>query len=398
MNKISNVTIPAGILDGQPKREGEVPSVPIIRQYMRIAIRWRWVILGFVVGCLLAGLIATLLMTPRYTASTVLEISRESNKITEIQGVQRDASIGDQEFYQTQYGLLQSRTLSERVATQLKLADDPKFFAVFSAKVKGAAFDEVNGHYLAKGRDERVRLAGEILLKNVSISPTRLSRLVEINFTSANPVTSAQVANAWSDSFIQITLERRFQATSYARVFLEGRLQQLRGKLEESERQLVAYASAQKIINLPAATAADGTRLPDRSIDADDLVAINAALAQATADRIQAQARYEQAKRGGVGAEQLRNEAVNSLRQRRAELSAEYQRLMVQFEPGYPAVKAVAAQIAQLDKSIGREEARANTSVTDEYRSALSRESQLKATVERVEGRYPGPPSAQHSV
>ena len=43
-------------------------------------------------------------------------------------------------------------------------------------------------------------------------------------------------------------------------------------KLEESERQLVAYAGQQRIINLPGATTAEGTRLPDRSIDADDLV------------------------------------------------------------------------------------------------------------------------------
>jgi succinoglycan biosynthesis transport protein ExoP len=54
---------------------------------------------------------------------------------------------------------------------------------------------------------------------------------------------------------------------------------------------------------------------------------------------------------------------------------------MVQFEPGYPAAKSIAAQIAQLDKSIGREEARANTSIVDAYKSAVSRETQLKAKV-----------------
>ena len=384
MNKFSNVAVPTETLDVDRKVQG--PAVPIIRQYMRIAIRWRWAIIGFVVGCMILGLIATLLMTPKYTASTVVEISRESNKITEIQGVEREASLQDQEFYQTQYGLLQSATLAERVASQLRLADDPGFFALFGVKEKGTAFQRNNGRYVSSGRDERVRVAGETLLKNVSIVPTRLSRLVTISFTSPKPQMSADIANAWSNSFIQITLERRFQATSYARKFLEGRLEQLRVKLEESERQLVAYASAQKIVNLPGTTTADGTRLPDRSVDVDDLVALNGALAQATADRIRAEARYEQAKRGGVSSEQLGNEAVNALRQKRAELAAEYQRMMVQFEPGYPAAKAIQAQIAQLDRGISREEGRANSSVADDYRAALDRENQLKVKVGGLKG------------
>ncbi|WP_204266816.1 hypothetical protein, partial [Escherichia coli] len=69
--------------------------------------------------------IVTLLMTPQYTAIATIEIARESNQVTNFQGVERDTSIADQEFYQTQYGLLQSRSLSERVAVQLRLVDDP---------------------------------------------------------------------------------------------------------------------------------------------------------------------------------------------------------------------------------------------------------------------------------
>lgn len=386
MNNISNVSLPIKPSEDVLKRDPAVPAMPVIRRYIRILSRWRWVIGGITVGFLVLGLVVTLLMTPKYTASTVLEISRESNKITDIQGVERDASVADQEFYQTQYGLLKSRTLAERVATAQKLADDPSFFAMFGVKSKDPAFEQLNGRYQPKGREERIRVAGDVLLRTVSIAPTRLSRLVEIAFTSPNPEFSAKIANAWAESFVQITLERRYQATSYARNFLETKLEQLRVKLEESERQLVSYASAQRIVNLPGTTTADGTRLPDRSVDVDDLVALNSALSQATADRIQAEARYQQSQRGGVGAEQLRNEAINTLRQKRAELAAEYQRLLVQFEPEYPSSKAVAAQIAQLDKSIAREESRANSSVAEEYRAAVGREDQLKSKVAGLKG------------
>lgn len=356
-------------------------NAPALRQYLRIAMRWRYVIGGIVLGSLALGLIATLLMTPKYTASTTLEISRESAKITDIQGVERDASDADQEFYQTQYGLLQSRTLSERVATHLGLVDNPGFFKEFKVKSKHPAFVVSNGHFAADGRAERTRAAGEILLKATSIVPTRLSRLVQINTTAPDPALSARIANTWASDFIQVTLERRFQATLYARQFLEQRLGLLRDKLEESERQLVGYASAQRIINLPGATAADGTRSPDRSVDADDLIALNSALADATADRIKAQARYEQNAGVGANSESLSNPAINTLRQKRAELSADYQRLLVQFEPGYPAAKAIMAQLQQVDRSITREEARVNSAIAADYKASVEREDFLKKRV-----------------
>lgn len=363
-------------------------SAPLIRQYLRMALRWRYVIAGITAACFLLGLVATLLMTPKYTAVSTVEISRESARVTDLQGVEREASVADQEFYQTQYGLLRSRTLSERIAAQLNLADDQTFFGMFrSSEAKGSAFQVSNGRFPAGGRPERQRVAGIILLAHVDIAPTRLSRLVDIGFTSPDPVFSAKVADAWADSFIRMNLERKVQATAYGRDLLQRQLAQLKQRLDESQRQLVAYASAQRIINLPAQSG-DGKANAERSIVADDLAALNAALSQAIADRIQAQARYQQAGAAGASTEALRNVAINGLRERRAELAAEYQKLMTQFEPGYPAAKAISQQIAELDKSIGREESRVSTSLSADYREAVDREQSLQAKVEQLKASY----------
>lgn len=368
---------------------GQQPeNVSLVLQYLRIAMRWRFVIGGIVVACMLIGLVLTLLMTPKYTASTTVEISRESNKITDIQGVERDASIADQEFYQTQYGLLRSRSLAEKVAGQLKLSDDPSFFEMFGGAKKTPAFQLTNGQFSPAGRVERRGVAGEVLLKNLDVAPTRLSRLVDIRFTSPDAAFSAKVANAWSANFIDATLERRYQATAYARSFLEGRLTQLRQRLEESERQLVGYASAQRIINLPAAAGQNGERTEERSIVADDLATLNAALTQAIADRVQAQARYEQAGSAGASVEALRNDAINSMRQKRAELAAEYQKLMTQFEPEYPAAKSVKSQLDQIDASLAREERRVRGALESSYREAVERENQLQAKVNTLKSGY----------
>ncbi len=362
--------------------------MPILRQYLRIALRRRYVIIGSVVACVLLGLIITLLMTPKYTATSTIEISREADKVTNFQGVEREASVADQEFYQTQYGLLRSRSLSERVAAQLRLVDSPEFFAMFGKSSDQPAFQQVNGRYPAAGRAARQRAAGEVLLKNLGVDPTRLSRLVDIRFTSPDAAFSAKVANAWAENFIQTNLERKVQATSYGRDLLQRQLAEYKNRLDESQRQLVGYASAQQIINLPSQTTGDNRTTSERSIVADDLAALNASLSQATADRIQAEARYQQAGRSGASTEALRNVAINNLRQRRAELAAEYQQLMVRFEPGYPAAQAIQSQINQLDRSIAREEGRVSGSLQADYREAVERERALQSKVNQLKESY----------
>lgn len=368
-------------------REQENESIPVIRQYLRIAIRWRYVIIGAMAAFVLLGLVTTLLMTPKYTATSTIEISRESNQVTNFQGVERETGMGDQEFYQTQYGLLESRSLSERVAVQLRLVDDPSFFERFGVSQEDPAFKQVNGRYAAGGRATRQRIAGEVLRENLDVAPSRLSRLVAINFTSSDPDFSSQVANSWADNFIQSNLERKVQATSYGRNLLQRELTQAKGRLDESQRQLVGYASNQRIINLPGQTNADGSTT-ERSIVADELVSLNNELSQATADRIQAEARYEQAGRAGASSEALRNQAINTLRQRRAELAAEYQQLMVQFEPEYPQARALQSQIDQLDRSITREEGRVSGSMLADYRQAREREDSLRARVEQLKSNF----------
>ena len=384
---IPSTSVPTGDRSVRPLQIGssEKEKISIIRQYLRIALRWRYVVIGAIVASVLIGLVITLLMTPRYTATTTIEIARESNHVTNFQGVDREASIADQEFYQTQYGLLVARSLAERVATELRLVNDPAFFEMFKVSDDtNPAFSVVNGRYPANGRAERLRVAGDVLLKHVSVEPERLSRLVSVGFNSPDPVLSAKVANAWADNFIRTNLERKVQATAYGRDVLQRQLVQLKGRLDQSQRQLVDYASKERIINLPG----QGQGSAERPIVVDDLAALNAVLSKATADRIEAEARFRQTGRAGASTSALVNPAINGLRQRRAELAADYQRMMTQFEPGYPAAQALRSQIRELDQSIAREEQRVTGSLDADYRQALQREQQLQARVEELKSSY----------
>ncbi len=383
MNDISFSRTPGAYVSlpaPKPGDANEAAAVPLFTQYLRVLLRWRWLIIGAVAVSILIGTLATLLATPQYTATTRLEISRGGNRIVNVEDVTPETSVVDNEFYQTQYGLLRSRSLAERVVRQLRLQDNAAFFEMFDVT-------EVDmSSRLAAAQQERVRKATDILLEQVSIEPLRLSRLVDIQWTGPDAALAAQIANTWATSFIEYTLERRFEATSYARRFLEQRLEQLRRRLEESERQLVGYASNQAIINVPTGAPDVEGRTQERSLTVETLGAINAELARATGDRVRAESRLNQTQ--GSSAEAVSNPAVVALRQRRAEAAAEYARLMTQFEPGYPPAQALAAQVRQLEQAIAREEARVSSSIQNAYQDAVRRERELAAQVESLKASF----------
>jgi polysaccharide biosynthesis transport protein len=361
--------------------------IPLITQAISTLRRRKWVVLSAIVACLLGGLLITLLMTPRYTATATLEIQREDRAFTGVDTAQSKAPYMDQEFYETQYGLLRSEALARRVATKLRAYDDPAFFAALEPGLASQWFDGKRVRSTAPAREDRIRAAGSLLLKNFSLDPQRLSRLIVIRFSSPDPGLSKRVLDGWSAAFVEATLERRFEATSYARNFLEQRLAQLRERIDEGERKLVSYAGNEGIVNLPAGESSGegGTvRSSERSLVADDLETLNQELARATADRVRAESRLRTAR--GANSESLQVSAINNLRQTRAELAAEYSRLMAQFEPDYPPARALNSQIAQLDRSIAQEEGRVSQSIRQVYDASVSREQALRRQVSGLKG------------
>ena len=81
------------------------------------------------------------------------------------------------------------------------------------------------------------------------------------------------------------TLDRRFSASRHARDFLEERLEQLKIKLQESEKQLIEYAQQRGIVNVD-----------DKQPEADaNLHAIQNALSVAVTERLKREQLWFQA-------------------------------------------------------------------------------------------------------
>jgi capsular exopolysaccharide synthesis family protein len=354
-------------------------KVPLLRALIRAASRWRWVLLGSIAVGALAAILMTALMTRQYASTARLEITRESARVVDIGSVQRDTSIGDQEFYQTQYGLLQTKALAERVVRELGLEDDPAVLKTFGAEKLLDDGGRANLLDPAK-RAHRTEVMGKVLLDHIKIVPVRGSRLVDVTAVTPDPALSQRIAESWGNLFIETNLERRYEASDYARHFLENRLEEMRSKLEDSERKAVGFAAAQGIILLPSGATQDRNASGgDRSLVSDDLATLNNALAVATGERMQAQSRLGGRADASSGA--LENTTISRLREQRAQAQSEYAKLMEQFEPSYPPALALQAQIRSLDSALRGEEARIGTSVRQDYAAAADRERLLQGRV-----------------
>lgn len=330
----------------------------------RIVNEWRWLILGSVALALAGAVIVTLLTKPAYRAATVLEINPPAIEILENAKAQ-PAVQNDIQFLTTQYGLLQSRSLAERVAQDLNLASN----------------EDLVGQ--DGNRGTRQKIATSILTQNFEVKPVKGSRLIEILYSAPTPDLAAAIVNSFADNFINSNLERRYEASSYARNFLQNQLRTIKAELEKSERQLVAYAQQQGIINASgdAAQGSDASSLAGAS-----LVAINNALAEALTKRITAEQRYREA----VGSASQVVQSTSALRGQKAALEAEYQDKLTSFKPDYPDMVRIRERIQSIDQSIRRESgavASGNASgLKAEYDAAVAEEKSLQSRVNQLRG------------
>jgi capsular exopolysaccharide synthesis family protein len=350
-------------------KEDGGPGRPIsLKRIVATVLRWRWVFMGCVAGAAALAVIVTLLMPRQYTSTERLLISRETAQVVNVGAISRDVSIGDQEFYQTQYGLIRTQALAERVARDIGVIDDPAFFKMFG---KTDAFEATSG---ASNHARRAEAAGLILLAHVVVAPTHGSSLVDVAATTPSPQLSAKIAQLWSEDFIQSALDRRREASDYASRYLETQINQLREKLESSERRVAAYAAAQAIVELPSPT----DPAQRRSLLTDDLIATNAARDAAAAERIQAAGRLAAASdQPGASSDALNYRAIGVMRAKRAEVAADYARQLVRLGASDAEVKAARAQIDALDTAIQAEQSRVRTALAQTYQAASSREQAL---------------------
>ena len=364
--------LPNTALYHEPLHIGAEEESIKLREYWDIIVKRKWAVLTFFAITVIAVMTATFITTRIYRATLTLQIEQQDTKAMALPGALANEQFvfESPEFLQTQYELLKSDTLAQRVIEQLNLVAAPQ-----PEQKSPGWLDTLLGDDARKTENPEPE-AGNGLMSGLpgelSVVPVRNSRLVRINFDSPDPQLAARIANTIAVAFINLNLERRMEATSYARTFLEERLQQIKVKLEDSEKQLNAFTRREGIVK------------PDekqQSPETQVLGEFTSALAKAQSERIRAETLYQQARGGDAAsaAAVVDNALVQEYKTRKSKLEGDYQEGLKTYKPGYPKMQQIESQIDELQAKINQEIKATIGALKANYDAALAQENLLAA-------------------
>jgi polysaccharide biosynthesis transport protein len=345
-----------------------------LHELWRVLEKWKWLVAGSAAAFTMSGLLWTLLVTPLYTSTIRLQIDRNAAKIVEGGNVMPVEQPFDFEFLKTQYEILQSRNIAERVAALTHLASDPEFnkqgFSLLTL------FGQSENYAGRAPLSNKERAAVQVILSNRIVRPLAGSKLVDLSYSDPSPLRAQKIAAAYGEAFIAFNLDRRFQANSYARLFLEDQIRQLKLRLEESENTLLAFAEKEQIVSTT----------DKASIAESNLASANAALGNIISERIKNEQLWRQVESStGINLPQmLTNKVIDDLRDRRNQLATEYQEKSVTFQPSYPAMVQINNKIKEIERQLAAEVKAIKSSLKAAYESSLSQENEMKKWIEAL--------------
>lgn len=241
-----------------------------LTEYVSIVNRNKWGIVGLaVVACTLA-IVITYSLTPIYSATAKLLIEAEEANIVSIEEVYGIDS-SQREYYQTQFQILSSRKLAERVIDELDIRAHDEYDP---EKNRGFNYKD----YVPFLPPEKPRTEGQIrqsvtrrFMDNLTISPIPNTQLVDITFESEDPELAPLVANAIGNAYINSHLEARLELTQRASNWLTERLQGMSVDLEEAEAALRSFQERENLVDVSGVktlTAQELDELTRKQLDA----------------------------------------------------------------------------------------------------------------------------------
>lgn len=359
--------------------------------YWRVVSRRRWTIISVFLVTVIAVTLWTFTTRPVYTATATLRIEREQPRVVKFEEVIKEAD-SQQDYYQTQYKLLQSRTLANRVIGLLQLDQHPDFQQ-----------PEREQSWLAQGEawlrerlvkwvpvppppapepTDDVALASPLtsaFLGRLAIEPVRSSRLVKISFDSHHPDLAARAPNALADAFIAQQLDQKVEATRYATQFLAKQLDQTRDKLGESEDRLSRFLKANDILFVAA-----GDKSGQQDLITQQLMSLSDAWLKARSERIGKESLVTLASTTqdiySLPAV-LQSGLISSLKQELVNQEGEYKRLGQVFKPDYPRMQQLVEKIAEGRRQLRTEIDRAVQALQADYQTAVRNERELEGAL-----------------
>jgi succinoglycan biosynthesis transport protein ExoP len=345
-----NVTYPPA-LDFEP----EAPSVPF-SHYLWILRRHLWVMIAFVVACILATFIVSTRLKPIYESTATIDVDTQAPSEVVGQDSTRSTSYRNpDQFLATQIKLIQSDAVLRPVAEQFQLLGAP-------GQRKGVTAEQAQ-----RSAEAPVSIGG---LK-VTRPPNTL--LLLINYRSPDPHLAANVANAIADSYLAHAYSIRIRSSASLSSFMEKQLDELKAKMEQSGLALAQFEKDLDVVNPEEKT----------NILSARLLQLNTEYTNAQADRVSKEAAWNAIKSGSVEAAAVSSQgqslarlsdSLNEAQQRFAQTKATY-------GTNHPEYEKAASQLAEVQKEFDDTRRSISDRIAVEYRQSLNREEMLQKTL-----------------
>jgi len=326
-----------------------------LHAYLHV-VRDRWLVIAAIcIVTIVSAMVFTSKQTRIYQAAATVLIEPEAPKVVNIPEVSHDYGTA-QDYYATQYKVLQSRPIVEPVIQRLNLRQR-------IAKVGGA-----RDSYFAVVRD-------------LTIEPLKNTRLVLVKFESPDPNLATEVANAVADQFVKYTLDVKQAEAQTATKWLNEQIQALRTTAQQSTHALQAYQAKADLLGVQ----------DQRQITQSRLIDFNRAYLEAQNQRVAAESKLRELMRiakDPTGSETLSTVASDplmmKLKTEASDLQIERSKLTQIYREKHPDLLQLDAQIAQVKQRLQEEIQKQLRAVDTEVKMAKGREESLFATMNEL--------------
>jgi len=316
------------------------------------------------------GTFWSLWQEPVYQARLTIEIQNpnENALSVKIGGLESEGNASSPEAYlPTQAQILQSLTLRSKSLSKLRTQA-----LQAPATTRSRASQLLARLGLTSGSPAKASFPSQ---SDVKVHVQENTRIVEVLVDSTNAMIAASYANALAREYIESNLQSRRDAITKAQEFLRAQSEELKGKLQNSEREAQAYGRASNLMFTGA----------NSSVEQERLKQTQEALSQAQAARIEKQSAYQMVSSSTADSvpQVIDNVRLSDYQSQLATLRRQLAELNAQFTPEHPKVRQLRAQIDDLDATFKKERDNILVRVRNEYQAALTRERLLSAAYQK---------------
>ncbi|EJN11316.1 hypothetical protein involved in exopolysaccharide biosynthesis [Bradyrhizobium sp. YR681] len=339
-----------------------------------------WIIVPTVLA-LVASVAAVNLVTPRYKSeSRILIDGRENVFLRPNSDRTEERQALDAEAVTSQVQLVLSRDLAREIIRKNKLAERPEFDPVLQgvSPLKSlAALIGIGRDPFSMTPEERVLDAYYERLQAYAVDK---SRVIVVEFQSADPDLAARVANSIADSYLVLQQNARQEQARNASQWLSGEIDDLRKKVSDAEARVEDFRSKSSLF-----VGTNNTTLSNQQMGEVNTQLNNARSMKADAES-KARLIREMLQSGKPieSSEVLNSESMRTPSQQRVALRAQLAEQSSTLLGNHPRIKELKAQLTDLDNQIRDEAAKIARSLENDARFASGRVQELTLSLEQL--------------